>query len=178
MAFQVTNVQKSDDDYEVWTDAPQAVINKIQLEIFKLWVQFAKGGKSLGIKPLMNPTGKYASSISMQKEGARIVAVIQDEDIAPEGQWIESGHAQYDMKTLFRGRHFPLHRAGGVPFQKGVKVKGYYLAAKKSGDFNRSADFAGMATVGETGWVIPAMAAYHPAKALADIAEQKLRAMG
>ncbi len=172
MPFQARVEAKSNSTYDVYTDAPQSTVNQIALEIYKSWVGFALGSSSLGIKPILNPTGKYAKSISI-KPGLNKVAIIQDTREAPWGQWLEEGHGEYDFKTDFRGRTFPLHRPGGTYFGKAPhpKIKGYTFTATRSGDMT------GFASVGDTGWVIPPMQAYHPAMTLAGMAADKLRSL-
>lgn len=158
----------------VYTDAPPEIVNEISIFIYTRWVEFATGQRPLNGRMLKNPSGKYAKSIHLKQINPREVAVIQNLDEAPEGKWIEEGHGPVDLKTKpgFRlGRALPMHRAGGIPFAKGHKVPGYYFSGSREGDF------AGVARVGTTGWILPPMVAYHPLLALQKMAQDKLKSL-
>lgn len=169
MAYQARVQEVSEHKYEVWTDAPPETISEIGLFIYHKWLSFALGGLQLNGKMILNPTGKLARSISIKQEGPQKVAILQDEKAAPEGWFLEAGTKGYDFKQRYQGRTFPLHRPGGIPFSKGKRVPGYMWSASRAGDF------AGFATVGKSGWVIPPMPAYHPVRTLAHMGAERLR---
>lgn len=167
MAYQASLENVSPSHYVIYTDAPEESINAIALEIYRQWLSFATGKTSLGEARLINPSGKYASSISKQKTGIRQVAIIQDLDVAPEGRWIEEGHGPIDLKQkpgFWRGRSLPMHR------KPGWKGSATWVARGETG-------FTGFATVGETGWILPARIGLHPSRYLAELAVKKLQSL-
>jgi hypothetical protein len=161
-------------DYEVQTDLPAWAINQISLEIFRMWVSFAEGGEPLGGRKIAYPTGRYASSIRSQTMGVATVAIMADENIAPEAAWIESGHKPYDMKkALMRGRGYPMHRPPGEG-NFGTRRLGYTGPISRRRTMwaaARSSEFSGFASIGPNSpadsWIIPEMPAYSPALNLA-----------
>jgi hypothetical protein len=164
----------------VYTDLMPEALTAIGIEIYRLWIAFALGGFRLGGNIVMHPTGRYASSISFRRFGRSHIAIIADPQIAPEAAILERGHAPIDMKTKLRqGQAYPMHR--GEPGHYGSAGYGRAILAigpraRASGRQRniwaapRSAGFSGFATVGKTGWVIPAMRAFAPAQHLADLA--------
>ena len=165
--------------YDVHTSADPATLNDIGIEIFRLWVEFALGARRLGGKMIAHPTGRYAASLSYRRYGESRVAIIADERIAPEAGILETGHGRVDLKQkLQMGRTYPMHRGTMGAATPGMSVRapggkvsrishrgaaGMWATARESG-------FAGFATVGTAGWIIPAMPAYAPARILAHLA--------
>lgn len=115
----------------VATDQDQQYLNDVGLEVFRRWVDFARGRTSLGGQMIKNPTGRYAASISMRRYGTREgvrrpgeiptrtvshIAIIADEKLAPEAGILETGHRQVDMlQYLQPGKSYPIGRVGQAP---------------------------------------------------------------
>jgi hypothetical protein len=167
--------------YDVYTDLAPDELNQVGREVFALWVGFALGFRQIGGRRVMHPTGRYASAIHYERTGVSKVAIIADADMAPEAQILETGHKAVNLlEKLQRGRTYPMGRAGGMPFVgAGPRARAIWAEA-------RHAAFPGFATVptgkprnpmntSGTGpaWTIPAMAAYSPAKILADLVKEK-----
>lgn len=146
--FQFEEVAKG--VYAVHTDMPPETITAVGKEIARLWAEYARGAGTPGLQTIEHPTGRYASSIQFQQEGVATVSIIADEKVAPEAAILETGHKPVDLKLkLTHGRRYPMHREGGR--------------------------FTGMSSpvpISSTGrdWVIPAMAAYSPARTFAKMA--------
>jgi hypothetical protein len=167
----------------VYTNLDPQTLNAVGLHVAKLWISFALGGMKLGGKVIARPTGRYASSISYRRYGAAHVAILSDETFAPEAAILETGHPQIDMKEhLKRGSSIPMHRglpghygsAGyGSPFHAGTPRQRRLGQRYSIWGQIRSAGFSGFASVGSTGWIIPPMPAYSPAKFLADLIVQQ-----
>ena len=97
----------------------------------------------------------YRSSLSFAQTGEATVAVVADASIAPEAVLLETGHNVVDLKTkpgFPQGRR--LHSAMWA-----------YPSRRFPG--NSGPDYV---MVGATGWVIPPMRAYSPAKTFAQLA--------
>ena len=168
--------------YVVKTDLPPEAVNAIGLLVFSKWLDFALGRTVLNGRRLVYPTGRYAASISFRQEGEATVAIIADEDAAPEAGILEQGHAPVDLKTRLRpGRAYPMHRPSG-------SVPGVSLRRIGSGPPGmhpsmwaevRMREFSGFASIGENSppdsWIIPAMPAYAPALYLAASLRSSLR---
>jgi hypothetical protein len=163
--------------FDVWTDLPQDGITEIGFEIAKRWIAFAMGEEAINGYKIKNPTGRYASSIDVFVESPTHVAVVADEEIAPEALFLEEGHNRYDMKSQFPGRTFPMHRGAGTPI----------LASTFMGRTNnvwatpRAEGFNGFARVpthitpeNADSWIIPAMPAFSPAQYLAEYAQRAI----
>lgn len=149
-------------EYVVQTDLPPEYLTKVGIQIYKEWLEFALGHHALEGKTLKHPTGRYAASLKFQQLGEATVAIIADEDLAPEAAILETGHGEFDLKTKFqKGRRYPMHRGSGI--------SGMAPAVWAQ---SRSAGFTGYARVGDEGWILPPMPAYSPAKILADRARQ------
>lgn len=173
--------------HEIKTDLPPERIDQIGLAIYEAWVNFALGKTSLGGHRLLHPTGRYAASISFKRTGSASVAIMADESIAPEALTLEVGHGAIDFKTRFPGRTFPMHRGeegvyGGHGFAPPFRSLRPSIWAQV-----RDRGKTGFATVPtregivkrpELGrsWIIPAMPAYSPAKHLADLIRNQLKA--
>jgi len=129
--------------YVVRTDLGPDDLHDLAMTIFKTWLEFALGEGALGGKTLKHPTGAYANAISVTQDPDGSYMILADDSL-PEAGILEFGHAAFDLKTKFQaGRSYPMHRAGA---------------------------FNGYASVGSTGWILPAMPAYSPARILADLA--------
>jgi hypothetical protein len=150
--------------YDVWTNADPAQLTEIQLEIFRQWSVFATGGMALNGKIIKNPGGRYARSLRMESGGLNHVGIIADESIAPEAHFIEGGHDEVDMKKyLTPGKSYPLHYGGGAA------ARGVFGAPRAGGQYMTG--FARMGPNSKPGsWIIPAMPAYAPGRALAEAA--------
>lgn len=160
--------------YDVYTNADPGEISEVSLAIYLEWLEFAEGLGRIGGKRLVHPTGKYAKSLSMSKEGLNHTAIIADEKVAPEALWLEVGHGPVDLKeSLTQGRAYPIHRGGGLSWHPGSA--GHYqhpaldMTASAKGQY-----LVAYARVGNTGWVIPAMEAYEPGFELAKKAAEAL----
>lgn len=157
-------------DYVVKTNLPPNLLSELTVAVFHEWVRFASGNASLNGRKIMHPTGRYAASIQYQgSSDGSAVAIFADESIAPEAGILETGHAQFDLKTKFAaGRAYPMHRGGAFAAGRGGKV---WAEAREGG-------FTGFAKVGATGWILPEMPAYSPAKIMADLTAKAARSMG
>lgn len=174
--------------YVVRTDLPPERVTAIGLEVFRLWMDFALGRGTVNGRRVVYPTGRYAASLSMQRDGEAVV-VAADESVAPEVAILESGHMAVDLKTkLQHGRAYPMHRApgstpgtsllriGSGPPGKpriGVGSRGVAAVRRPMMYANlRASTASGFASIGSnsTGWIIPAMPAYAPAATLARMA--------
>lgn len=158
-------------EYEIVTDLPPAAVNAIGLEVFKQWIEFAMGTRSLGGKRLAHPTGRYAAAIEFQKTGEASVAIVADEATAPEIGILESGHGPVDLKTkLRRGKPYPIHRGtGGGP----ASMRSFMWARLREGGLRGFASIGPNSAPGS--WVIPAMPAYSPALVLSEMAAAQAR---
>jgi hypothetical protein len=175
-------------DYTINTNLDPQQLNVLGLQVYKMWLQFAVGQIALGGKRLFFPTGRYAASIRFERQGEAEIAIIADENVAPEALWLEVGHKTVDLKTKLRmGKVYRMHNpiapgsvqavtglnrqrasgktgtAGGIGF-----TPRYWASARKS-------DESGFAQFGPNSptdsWVIPPMPAYSPAMLLADWAK-------
>lgn len=143
------------DNVEIITDESPEVITEVGLFLYKSWIEFARGQLSLGGRSIENPTGRYAASIKMRKDGKTGILIYADEKVAKHAKWISIGHAPFDMKIeRFMGLSFPMHRGARVFTGYSPKVP----ISKK----------------GDTGWVIPEMKPYSPAKILGELAAASL----
>jgi hypothetical protein len=154
-------------DYVVRTNLPPDKLSDLSVMVFSAWLKFAMGRDTLGGRMLLHPTGKYASSLRYQANpSANTIAIFADDSVAPEASILETGHKLFDLKTKFQsGRAYPMHRDGpGAPSGSPA-----IWAERRNGSFN------GLSRVGGSGWILPAMMAYAPAKILADLAAQAAR---
>jgi hypothetical protein len=161
--------------YDVYTDIDPQSLSEIGLAVYEMWVSFAMGRETLGGFRIESPTGKYAASISYRKTGVSKITIAQDETAAPEGRWLEEGHAAIDMTQIpsYRGR--VLSRTQ-MTANRGRR-KSIWATAQGGSDFvqvplsRASIDPGRLNTSGtDAAWVIPAMPAYSPAAHLADLA--------
>jgi len=147
--------------YDIYTNADPSELTEIQLEIYRIWSNFATGGLTLNHKMIKNPGGRYARSLRMEQHSLNSVAILSDESIAPEAHWLESGHDPVDLKKyLTPGKAYPLHYGGGEA------AHGVFGAAGAKGQY-----MVGFARMGPNSdpnsWIIPRMEAYAPGLALA-----------
>lgn len=173
--------------YVVKTNLDPAALNQVGLAIFAKWLDFAMGQAVLGGKRIVYPTGRYAAALQYRQVGEAAVAIIADEDVAPEAAILEKGHASIDLKTrLMMGRGYPMHRAqggnrtpGGLRRVGGAGPPG--LTPKIWADI-RTTEGTGFASIGPNSppgsWIIPPMAAYSPALTLSNIATAMARVAG
>jgi hypothetical protein len=165
-------------DYHViMTDIPPQEISRITLAIYAKWLDFALGKTNLNGRMIVAPTGRYARSLQVRWEDGIAVGVIADANIAPEAALIEHGHAPVDLKTkLTHGRPYPMHRTTGLPGRIGGGPNG-----QRSSMWSqiRTRTFSGYASIGPNSpldsWIIPAMPAYSPSLALAEMAAAMIR---
>lgn len=170
--------------FDVFTDLDPEHLNKVGHEIFLKWLDFATGMTELGGKRIANPTGKYASSIRYRRYGAARVAIVADENVAPEARILETGHKPIDMlEHLAMGTAYPIHRGtggAGAYVGGGERAKKMWAAARRAGfsgfaSTPNSRAGRGPANSSGTGpaWTIPAMPAYSPAFILAELVRQQ-----
>jgi len=166
--------------YDVITDLNPAALNAVGQEVYRRWLDFALGRDSLGGRRIMHPTGRMASAIEFQQRGQSRVAIIADENIAPEAGILETGHGAIDLlQKLTPGRTYPIHRGTGDAAPQIASGRG----ARRIWASVRAAGFSGYATVPRfrragsrntsgrgPAWVIPPMPAYSPAHILAELA--------
>jgi hypothetical protein len=169
--------------YVVRTDLPPEAVTRIGIEIFALWLDFALGGAALNGRRLIYPSGRYASSLRLEQRGPATVAIIADEDVAPEAAILETGHRSFDMKTVTKlsGRALPLHRS--IASAETARTTGLRrvgagppsLRPSMWAELHASTE-SGFASFGPNSpagsWIIPPMPAYAPAYALAVLAKR------
>lgn len=167
--------------FDVMTDLEPEYLSEAAIAVFQMWVEFALGQTELNGHKIENPTGRYASSISMRAYGERRIAIISNSKIAPEADILETGHPAIDLKKrLTPGRVYPMHRGSGFTHVGGGGRAGY-RGTRKMWAKARSAGAAGFATVpthitpeNADSWIIPEMPAYSPARLLATLAREHL----
>ena len=170
--------------YVIRTNLAPEEVTRIGVEIFVMWLDFALGGAALNGRKLMYPSGRYASALRLEHRGPSTVAILVDEDIAPEAAILETGHrSAFDMKTVdsLSGRAIPLHRP--IADVETAQATGLRRVGTGPPSF-RPSMWAEMRTASESGfasfgpnsppdsWIIPPMPAYAPASALAAIARR------
>lgn len=174
--------------YIVRTNLPPAAVTSIGVEIFLMWLDFAMGGSALNGKKIHYPSGRYAASISIKQVDPNTVAIVADENIAPEAAILETGHRSFDMKTVssLSGRALPMHRptgaVAGVPLKRiGAGPKGAGPKPSMWAEV-RGREGSGFASFGPNSapdsWIIPPMAAYSPALTLSVLARKMAAGMG
>ncbi len=202
----------------VATDADPAYLNQISLQIFQMWREFAIGHRSLGGEKLIHPSGKYAASISLRRYGSRVgvraageipirvlnhVAIIVNEEQAPESVWIEHGHKAFSMLPhLQPGRSYPISRWPQTPGVTSGPAEGFPSGAygrsrvRHMWSESREASYEARSVGGQTlggyartpthgqpsgsnrsgtgpAWTVPAMPAYAPAQHLVELFENE-----
>lgn len=160
--------------YDIYMDADSDTLTEIGFNIMKAWFAFAIGTMELHGHRVQAPTGRMASNIRMEGRGPNHVAVIAD---TPEAEVLEEGSPAIDLKQTMQGRVIPLHRGvagqyGSAGYGAPVISSAFSARANNVWAAPRAEGFTGMRTVGDTGWVIPAFAAWSPAQALKDMTER------
>ena len=167
--------------YIIRTDLPPEGVTRVAVEIYLLWMRFALGEEALNGKKLHYPTGRYASSISYKQIGESTVAIMADDDLAPEALFLETGHRAFDFKTVshLSGRALPMHRpSGGAEHlaSSGLRRVGSKPPRPSIWAVARAETGSGFASFGPDSpagsWWIPPMPAYAPALTLAGIARR------
>jgi hypothetical protein len=181
--------------YTVHTNLDPQALSAVGLEVFRMWIAFAAGQETLNGFRIENPTGRYAASIEYKQVGEAQVSIVQHEDVAPEGAFLEEGTKEIDMLAAgspWVGRRIPMHRGrpgqfgsqgNSVPknspgtIKQARKMKHIWVEARgDSGSVlvprSRAEVRPGARNTSGTGpaWTIPAMPAYSPAGTLADLA--------
>ena len=158
-------------EYYVFTDLSPDELTDVAMEIYKKWIAFSLGLDDVAGYKVMNPTGRMASSIRVEGRSINHIAIVAD---APEAEILEEGHEAIDLKQkLIAGRAYPMHRGTGVPvFNPTFAGRAANVwAAPKAEGFNGVARIPTEITPENAGsWIIPAMAAWSPARHLADMA--------
>ncbi len=89
-------------DYVIHTNLDEKALTQAAITIYEHWLAFATGEGEVGGRKLANPSGKYASSITvspMHRNGGVIeYEIYADYGAAPQGQSIEQGRPAYDMR--------------------------------------------------------------------------------
>lgn len=182
--------------YDVYTDLDPDQLTEVAKETFRMWLMFALGNDTAIGKGLMNPTGRYAASISWKKTGVSRVSIIADEKIAPEAARIEDGADGHNMKVMleknakidaqgYRYRVIPIRPdgpEGPLSFNMNSVVGGAggeklpqsvgRVWAKKRAYVDSKSRFVTMRER-SPGWWVPAMPAYAPAMALKNMLEKQ-----
>ena len=160
--------------YDVYTDLDPQTLTAVGMAVMQKWIEFALGRETLNGHTVAHPTGKMASAVSLIGEGPNHVAVVIDEELAPEAGYLEEGHAAIDLKQYIEpGRAVPMHRGTGY----GAPILNQTMAGRSNNVWAgpRAAGFNGVARMGARGtmaadaWVIPAMPAWSPAAYLAQM---------
>lgn len=167
------------DYYVILTNMAPQEVNRITLEVYSRWLDFALGHTALNGRRIVNPTGRYARSLQVKYEDGIAVGVVADPSIAPEAAMIEHGHASVDLKSrLMHGRAYPMHRAGPPPRIGG----GPNGMRSKMWSQIKSRTATGFASIGPNSspdsWILPAMPAYSPSATLAAMVSDEARRRG
>lgn len=177
----------------VLTDFDPQTLTQVGLRVYEQWVSFAMGRTQLQSRQLQHPTGRYASAISRQPKGPYRVAIIADEQKAPEALFLEEGHDPVDLKKkLTGGRAYPIYRGsktgtsgGGYHWSGGGYGPPVRNPSQKAFKRNiwgvvRSSGNTGIARVptkitpqNAHSWIIPRMVAYSPAAHLVDLLKKR-----
>jgi hypothetical protein len=178
--------------YDVVTDLDPSMLTAVAADTFRKWALFALGKSSLGGHTLVNPSGRYAASLSWKKTGVASVAIMSDSSVAPEANWLEDGHSAFSMKDKmlggpgtkvskagYRYRIIPMRGNATRPSfnlkdtvtsKKGermpAKAASMWVKARTSIGSDRFATMSDKP--GSSMWVVPPMPAYSPAAILAD----------
>lgn len=147
---------RADDiEYVVKTNLAPEYVTQVGLEIFKQWMEFAQGRGEADGQRIAHATGGYANSISFAQTGVATVAIVADPGVDIAAHYLEVGHERFDLKqteAFLQGRIF--HSA---------------MWAYPSKRFP-AGDGPAYVQVGATGWILPVMRAYAPAKVFAHLA--------
>lgn len=167
--------------YTVLTDLDPESLTAVGFAIMEKWISFAMGKSEIASYRIEHPTGRYASAIRLEGRSETEIAIIADEEIAPEIEWLEEGHRAVDLKTLLPGRRLQMHRGregqyGSAGYSAPVLNMTFGGRANNVWATPRAAGRSGFARVPSTvtaenaaSWIIPAMAAWSPAQHLAEM---------
>lgn len=162
--------------YDVFiAGASEQELSDVGVAIAARWVLFALGKAPLGGHVVAFPTGRYAASIRVEKRSPTHVAVISDEEFAPEARILEEGHRRIDLKRYasLAGRTLPMHRGAGPPVIAGAGSSASVFATARRGGFSGYARVPSRVTSENAdSWIIPAMRAWSPAMHLAELARR------
>jgi len=180
--------------YTVQTDLNPEQLTLVAAETYRQWLSFALGRTAIGGKTLAHPSGRYAASMSWRRTGVASIAIIADESIAKEAQWIEEGRPGADMKAAMLGggktrtskdghlyriiqmrtneKPLKFNMSTIVSTAMGERLpagKGRVWARPRAIVDSRSTRFRTMSNrPGAAAWKIPDMPAYAPAQILSD----------
>ena len=178
--------------FDVQTDLQPEALTEVAIETFRKWVSWSLGKNIKGLWTLVHPSGRYAASLSWKRTGIASIAIIADESIAPEVDWLERGHPAFSIKEKmlgkgntkiskegYRYRVIPMRGTQVTPSFNVDKLKSgrnggklptkaasMWLQARQNIGSDRFATMSDKP--GSSGWIIPPMAAYSPAAILAD----------
>lgn len=185
--------------FAIKSDLTPDMTNELLLDTFHRWVAFALGLTSIGGHTLKDPSGRYASAITAERdEDGYIVAIHIDDSAegAKQAKLIEHGHKRFSIKQVMLGKRgggslrIRLRQAPTAP--GGYKISGGNIGPMTRGGSTRftkalgkvwagnyrkapRSGFVTMADDGKDNWIIPAMPAYHPAYILQQSLPPELR---
>lgn len=179
---------------EVHTNLNPQQLTKVAIETFRQWLLFALGREAIGGKVLEHPSGRYAASISWKQIGASRIAIIADEEIAPEAASIETGTPGADIRAaMLPGGKISKdgHRYRRIPMREDLlppstasfvaasvnqaarsgavmpKTGSFWIKRKESQGSDRVVTMT--ETNGANNWMVPPQPAYAPASILAGL---------
>lgn len=179
---------------EVHTNLNPQELTKVAIETFRQWLLFALGREAVGGKVLEHPSGRYAASLSWRQIGAGRVAIIADENIAPEAASIETGTPGADIRAAMlvggkigkdgkRYRRIPMREDLLPPSTASFVAASVNQAARSGSVMPTNASFwikrkdtqgsdrvvTMTETNGANNWRVPPQPAYAPAAILAGL---------
>jgi hypothetical protein len=174
--------------FVVKTNLNPEQLTEVAMETYRLWLQFALGQAQIGGFTLAHPSGRYAASMSWRRTGVASIAIIADEQVAPEADWIEEGHAAFDIRAkMLKGQPFrriPIRRDGQLPENSTPQIIENRMGGRISKPQGKiwaqpraAVDAVRWVTMssnpkngqGKPAWIVPAMTPYAPAKILSDL---------
>jgi hypothetical protein len=91
--------------YEVHTDLPPEQLDKLAMDTFVRWVNFALGNESLGGKSLKPISFSYAKSINLKRESPLGYLIESDPSIAPYAGVFDTGYDGFNIGAkMLRGK--------------------------------------------------------------------------
>jgi len=170
---------------DIMTDMDPDTLSEVGAKMAQRWIDFAMGRKALGGRMLMHPTGRYASAISFRTYGVSRVAIVVNENVAPEAHFLEVGHGPIDLKKYFAmGTLIPMHRGeagqyGSAGYSSPIEDHSRNQRRRKNQIWGvvREQGKSGRAVMSMTSstgknWVIPPMAAFSPVAHLLELLRQ------
>lgn len=179
---------------EVHTNLNPQQLTEVAIETFRQWLLFALGRESIGGKTLAHPSGRYAASLSWRRIGQSRIAIIADEDIAPEAASIETGTSGADIRAAMlpggkisadghRYRRIPMREDMIAPSTASFVAASVNQAARTGAVMPTNASFwikrkenqgsdrvvTMTETNGKNNWRVPPQPAYAPAAILASL---------